>query len=399
VHVLIIEDIGYSSAIVEKFLKSRHYHYTTATNGHDALEVLANGPVIDVVICDLSLPDMDGIEIFQVCQKLLKYKRQNSQPPFILLTANTNPKELQRAENAGFTAVFSKPFNAVAMAEILSAIDGGQGYIQKDVDKSRIILVDTQGKNQELLQEVFANSGYKLMLSSSPTHCLGMMKELTGIKAIITDLEFPDMDANTMMAEVQKLSFSHGKPVCILLTESKNVDLLQMAYLSGFDDVLTHPIDKFNLKQKINQAFLGQSKKQNELDTVLIVDDVFFYCAMAKSLLLKAGLDTSKYQIKMVQSGYDAFDMIKTDNQIKLVLTDLALKDIGGYDLLNMYQEQFQKSRSKHPVFALMTATDNFNELEAYRDKGFAEVFQKPLDIEALQSFLKEQLGCSAHVD
>jgi CheY-like chemotaxis protein len=398
VQVLIIEDIGYSSAIVEKFLKSKHYHYNTATNGRDALDALENGPAIDAVICDLSLPDMDGIAVYQRCQKLPRYKRQNSIPPFIMLTSSTNPKELQRAEAAGFTAVFSKPFNPNTMAEILASIDDGQGYIQKDAEKSRILVVDNQGKNQELLQEVFANSGYKLMLANDPTQCLNMMKELTGIKAVITDLEFTQMDANTMMASLQTMTFTHGKPVCILLTDSKNVDLMQMAYLSGFDDVITHPVDKFNLKQKINQAFIGQGKKHTDHDTILIVDDVYFYCTMAKNLLIKAGIDSDRYQFKTVQSGYDALELLKTDNQIKLVLTDLSLKDINGYELMAAYQEQFQKNRTLHPKFALMTATDDMNELEAYREKGFVQVFQKPLSLDELEEFIKTELD-TAHVD
>jgi CheY-like chemotaxis protein len=399
VRVLIIEDIGYSSAVVEKFLKAKHYQYKTVTNGLDALEVLENGPLVDAVICDLYLPDMDGVAIYQTCQKMARYKRQNSQPPFILLTSSTNPKELQRAENAGFTAVFSKPFNSAAVSEILAAIDGGQGYIQKDPHKSRILVVDNQGKNQELLQEVFANSGYKLMLANNPTQCLSMLKELTGIKAIITDLEFSDMDANTMMGEISALTFKDGVPVCILLTDSKNVDLVQTAYLSGFDDVLTHPIDKFNLKQKINRAFVGQAKKHTELETILIVDDVFFYCTMAKNLLLKAGVNSEKYQFKTVQSGYEALDVLKLDNQVKLVLTDLALKDIGGYELRAMY-DHMNKNRTVHPVFALMTATDDANLVEASRDKGFDKVFQKPLDVEELTEFIQKNLeSAEAHVD
>jgi CheY-like chemotaxis protein len=402
-HVLIVEDIHFSSLMVEKYLKTKKYTYTVVTNGFDALEAMENGPAFDVVICDLYLPDMNGTQVFEQCRQLKRYKKQNSLPPFILLTSSNNPQDLQKAEGAGFTATFTKPFNATAMGEILASIDDGQGYIQRDAENTKIIVVDNTGKNHDLLQEVFANSGYKLMLASSPGNCLELLEQFSGVKAIITELEFSDQSANDMMAQIAKIPKlqAGGKPVSILLTESKNVDLVQLAYLSGFDDVIQHPIDKFNLKQKINKAFIGQGKKSAELSTILIVDDVFFYCTMAKNLLIKAGLNTDKYQFKTMQSGYDALEELKANMQVKLVLTDLLLKDISGYELLQLYQSTIQMHRSRQtiPQFALMTAIDDDAEVEGYIDKGFQAVFPKPLQTDLLKDFIEKELDHANTLD
>jgi CheY-like chemotaxis protein len=393
--VLIIEDIRFSAIVVEKFLKSKNYDYKCVASARDAIQVLEGDKEFDAIICDLFLPDMDGVNLFKACQQLKKFKKRGL-PPFILITSSTNPQDLTRAETAGFMAAMVKPFDPVVLGEMLASIDDGQGYIQKDADKSKVIVVDNTGKNHELLQEVFANSGYRLMLAATPTACIGLLNEFTGIKAVITELEFTDMDANSLMGAIHNHPKCQGAqlPVGILLTESKNVDLVQMAYLSGFNDVLTYPIDKFNLKQKINNAFLNHGKRNTEQETILIVDDVSFYCTMAKTMLIKAGLDSNRYEIQTITSGYEALDILKSNTRIRMVLTDLMLKDMQGDQMYTLFLEQIQKNRlmGNPPSFVLMTAVDDTQQFEPFITQGFKEVFQKPLNVQALKTFLRKEL-------
>src|SRR4051812_864488 len=117
--ILVIEDISFSSIVVERFLQSREHTVLTAKTGHEALTKLEAEDSIECVICDLFLPDMNGFQIYQECQRIKKYNKSNQveTPPFILLTSSTNSDHFQQAQVMGFVATLSKPLNVKELEE------------------------------------------------------------------------------------------------------------------------------------------------------------------------------------------------------------------------------------------------------------------------------------------
>lgn len=65
IHVLVIDDEPQILRALKTILTARQFHVTTASRGEEGLALAAATPP-DVIILDLSLPDMDG---FQVCAR------------------------------------------------------------------------------------------------------------------------------------------------------------------------------------------------------------------------------------------------------------------------------------------------------------------------------------------
>jgi two-component system KDP operon response regulator KdpE len=92
-------------------LEARGYHVETATTGHQALAV-ANASEPDVVVLDLGLPDIDGIE---VCHHLRRWLPS----PVIVLTADGSEDRKIRALDEGADDYVTKPFS---MPELLARL-------------------------------------------------------------------------------------------------------------------------------------------------------------------------------------------------------------------------------------------------------------------------------------
>ncbi len=61
--VLIVDDNALNLKIIQKMLKGLGYHnLKTAINGHEAVELVKNGGPFDLVLMDLMMPDMSGVE-------------------------------------------------------------------------------------------------------------------------------------------------------------------------------------------------------------------------------------------------------------------------------------------------------------------------------------------------
>ena len=119
VNVLIVEDDKYISNFICMSLKQEGYHYLKADTGREAIGLsYANNP--DVVILDLGLPDIDGLEV-------IRRVRLWSTVPIIVISARTQEKSKVAALDQGADDYLTKPFGtSELMARIRTALRHSQ---------------------------------------------------------------------------------------------------------------------------------------------------------------------------------------------------------------------------------------------------------------------------------
>jgi two-component system alkaline phosphatase synthesis response regulator PhoP len=101
--VLVVEDEASIASFVSLYLKNAGYTVRTVGTGKEALaQVEAERP--DLIVLDLMLPDVDGIE---VCQRI----RQSSEVPILMLTARDEDVDKIIGLEVGADDYMTKPFN------------------------------------------------------------------------------------------------------------------------------------------------------------------------------------------------------------------------------------------------------------------------------------------------
>lgn len=105
--ILMIEDDARLASMVSDYLQANGYTVTHAPDAQSGLNQLTNNTV-DLVILDLMLPDMDGL---QVCRQLRKLY-QPWTVPVLMLTALDQPIDRLRGFAHGADAYLTKPFDA-----------------------------------------------------------------------------------------------------------------------------------------------------------------------------------------------------------------------------------------------------------------------------------------------
>ncbi len=109
--ILVVDDEPQILRALKTILTANQFKVTTASTGNDALTLAAAQPP-DVIILDLSLPDMDGLK---VCEEL----RAWTQVPIIILSVRDNEKEKVKALDKGADDYLTKPFG---IEELLARI-------------------------------------------------------------------------------------------------------------------------------------------------------------------------------------------------------------------------------------------------------------------------------------
>ena len=113
-NILIVDDSESIREVVSFTLENEGYNVMVGNDGKDALKYL-NGEPIDLVITDLHMPEMDGIQLIKEIRDREDYKRI----PILFLTTESQAAKKMEAKEAGATGWIIKPF---VPAKLLAAL-------------------------------------------------------------------------------------------------------------------------------------------------------------------------------------------------------------------------------------------------------------------------------------
>src|ERR671931_1719220 len=104
--VLIVEDNDKNMKLARDVLQAKGYQTLEALTGEDGVR-LAKQHVPDLVLMDIQLPGINGLEAF----KQLRADAKTARIPVVALTASVTPTDRGAINAAGFDAFVSKPIN------------------------------------------------------------------------------------------------------------------------------------------------------------------------------------------------------------------------------------------------------------------------------------------------
>lgn len=112
--VLVVDDDPTIRLLLSKFLELQNCEVEIASSGDEALD-LFNNTHFDVIMADLQMPGMTGIELAEMI------RQQNSDIPIALITGVAHTLGEDDLERAGITKLFTKPFDLDEIAEWLQS--------------------------------------------------------------------------------------------------------------------------------------------------------------------------------------------------------------------------------------------------------------------------------------
>ncbi|OYT90837.1 MAG: DNA-binding response regulator [Burkholderiales bacterium PBB3] len=128
-HLLIIEDDARLASMVAQYLQQSGYtvsHAGDAASGLDQISAPAAGKVPDLVILDLMLPDIDGLE---VCRRIRALPAAQAQTPVLMLTAKGDPMDRIIGLEIGADDYLPKPFEPRELLARIRAVLRRKGEV------------------------------------------------------------------------------------------------------------------------------------------------------------------------------------------------------------------------------------------------------------------------------
>ncbi|RLB11572.1 MAG: response regulator [Deltaproteobacteria bacterium] len=109
---IIMRGIRQSGLNVDEFLE--------AGNGKEALQVLSSNGGVDVILTDVNMPEMNGLELLEA----LKSSGETKDIPVVMITTEGSEAVVEKAKQLGVSGFIRKPFTPETLSSTLSSVMG-----------------------------------------------------------------------------------------------------------------------------------------------------------------------------------------------------------------------------------------------------------------------------------
>lgn len=105
--IIVAEDSSVIQNLTRKILSQMNFEIVSVKNGKQVIDKINSDESFDLVLLDINMPVMDGME----CARQIRKLDKNSNIPLIAITGNANNYTMEDFEKVGINAFIPKPLN------------------------------------------------------------------------------------------------------------------------------------------------------------------------------------------------------------------------------------------------------------------------------------------------
>ncbi len=119
-HILVADDEPHIGRIIKMKLEQGPFRVSLAYDGQEALDFVNNDEQLDLVLLDLMMPKLSGLDVLRRIREQDKFKSL----PCIILTAGGDAKHERDALELGATQFLTKPFSPKKLYALVARLTG-----------------------------------------------------------------------------------------------------------------------------------------------------------------------------------------------------------------------------------------------------------------------------------
>ncbi|MGC1374949.1 MAG: response regulator [Anaerolineales bacterium] len=382
--LLVIEDDPTFAKLLCEYAHKKDFKCLLAGDGESGLRAV-NIYRPDAILLDLNLPGISGWDVLDA----LKSDAALRHIPVHILSASSQTMDAYKRGAMGF---LSKPVSQEQLDGVFSSI--GE-FLSRDIKS--LLIVEDDNVLRHSVGQLLGGSDVKISEAARGDEALALLRT-THFDCMILDLTLPDMTGFELLNKINQDETVSKCPVIVYtgqaLSEEENEELLKYAssvIIKGVKSperlldetalflhrvVADMPAEKQDTIHRLHDRDAVFSGKH-----VLVVDDNVRNAFALSSLLNDKNLRTT-----IARSGEKALEVLDTIADIDLVLMDIMMPGMDGYE--TMQRVRAQPRFRNMPILAL-TAKAMKGDQEKCVAAGANDYLSKPVDADRLFSMLR----------
>ncbi len=377
--LLIVEDDPHYARVLIDLARDKGFKVLVAARGAEALD-LAKQYQPAAVSLDVFLPDMLGWTVLSQ----LKHNPLTRHIPVQIITLD---EDRQHALARGAFSFVNKPTTTEGVSAALSQI---KEYAKPR--RKRLLIVEDNEAEQLSIRELLDHDDIEIVATDTGAGALSALRE-NPWDCVVLDLRLPDMSGFEVLDKIRNDTALSNVPVVVFtgreLSAEEDAELHTMArsiVVKGVElperlldetslflhRVITElPVAKQRMLEKLNSSDEDLVGK-----TALLVDDDARNIFALSSVLERRGM-----KVLTATTGSEAVALVKSNPEIAIVLMDIMMPQMDGYQTIGAIRQN--PSLSRLPIIAL-TAKAMKGDREKCLEAGASDYLAKPVNTEQL---------------
>ncbi|MEP6956699.1 MAG: response regulator, partial [Chthoniobacterales bacterium] len=383
--VLIVEDDRDFAEWLLDLTREKGFKGIVTARGAETIALVREFSPMAVTL-DISLPDLNGWKVLD----RLKGDLTTRHIPVFIISANEEPTN---ALKQGALRFLTKP---VAQADVEAILE--KARVMKDTSAKKLLVIEDDETQRNSIRELIGNETAHLTDAATAGEALHQLGEQQ-FDCVVLDLMLPDMSGFDLIEKIRERE-AH-LPIIVYtgkdLSRDEEEELNRVAQTTIVKDVRSPErlFDQTALWLHRNPALLPVEKRQilqqlHDPDQVLagkrvlIVDD-----DVRNIFAMTSMLERYKMDVLSAETGPEAIEMLQTTAGIDIVLMDIMLPEMDGYEAMRTIRNLY--GFGELPIIAL-TAKAMKGDREKCIEAGASDYISKPVDTERLLTLLRNWL-------
>lgn len=364
--ILVIEDDPSMAKLIQLNLEDQGYTVACALGGPEGLR-LAEGFNPQVITLDLLMPGMDGFETLQH----LKNNPKTQHIPVVIVSV-LEGTDHSGALNLNIFEHFTKPIDfdrlnskIAQLAKVGMVLSAAQPLTTGGT--RRVLLVDDDNENVQLLQAFLSAQGYHVITAASGAEALKRAK-LDKPELILMDVVLPDISGLEVLQHLKKDPDTANIAV-VIVSALRFLEMGDRVVLTGRAEAADQPLSREQFLAEIQREVrrLVDHERQDTRDKpkILVADDEEHLLNLMKYQLEDAG-----YSVITARDGEEALDRILHEAP-DLVLLDIRMPKLDGFQVCQRLKKDVLYrnlpvimltvlGETRHKVQGLETGADDY---------------------------------------
>jgi signal transduction histidine kinase/ligand-binding sensor domain-containing protein/DNA-binding response OmpR family regulator len=263
--ILVVDDNATNRSILKGQLEQWKLVTTLAASGREALNILSKNKEFNLVLMDMQMPEMDGIQLSRLIKK--------SHPALPIILLSSIGDERGKDYSTLFSSIMTKPVKqSMLCRHIVNDLRSQKRKVELETPLQkvlpaefarkypmRILITEDNLVNQKLTERVLNKLGYKATIAVNGLEALNLM-EKEQFDTILMDVQMPEMDGLEATRKIRQLT--GVQPVIIAMTANAIQGDREACLEAGMDDYISKPVKLEALVEMLEKWALVVGKKR-----------------------------------------------------------------------------------------------------------------------------------------
>jgi len=257
--VMVVDDNKTNRNILKGQLELWKLVPVLATSGEEGLKLLSGPLTYDLIISDMQMPEMDGVDFSQSAKRLF--------PDLPIILLSSVGEEYSKNHRHLFTSILNKPTKqSVLWKHVLNALRPQGNAIHEEKKNDQVLSKDFAKQcplsilvaednliNQKLIDHILTRLGYTFTMKENGKEAIAELME-NDYDIILMDVQMPEMDGLEATRIIRKDNIKH--PAIIALTANAMQGDQEECLKAGMDDYLSKPVKLEELVKMLEKWYV-----------------------------------------------------------------------------------------------------------------------------------------------